>query len=71
MPVEVFPSDWNTLDHSGPNGWVSVIAALCWLGNALRRTKVSVPKPKEDWEDMVKDVLHMLGGLVAFRRARK
>ncbi len=60
-------SDWGVMKKSGVNGWVSIVAALCfWYWLVLKmcvdgyREKAAAKRAQEDWVSAVEDAYFVL-----------
>ncbi|GAW04090.1 hypothetical protein LENED_005856 [Lentinula edodes] len=58
-----FEKEWESLDRSGKNGWLSVLVCLKWWGMALGEEDRK-GQPGEKWRNMVDDVTVVLSSLV-------
>jgi hypothetical protein len=65
---EPYGKDWEGLLHWGPNGTLSVVAALYFWGCAVRMME---SPGQEIWQNAVEDVAWMLEGLALFHESFK
>ncbi|KIK52800.1 hypothetical protein GYMLUDRAFT_179722, partial [Collybiopsis luxurians FD-317 M1] len=61
--------NWNTLDHFGKNGWLSLLACLKWWGKGLARMEIHKRGDGvSDWLMAIDNVSTMLDGLIAYKQ---
>ncbi|PBK63850.1 hypothetical protein ARMSODRAFT_893784 [Armillaria solidipes] len=63
MQQDLYGDKWTSLNVSGPNGWLGIVATLFWWGKAVEKLEASA---RDEWMEAVSDSLWMLKGLVAF-----
>ncbi|KAJ4498480.1 hypothetical protein C8R41DRAFT_864675 [Lentinula lateritia] len=64
-----FEKEWDSLNRSGKNGWLSMLVCLKWWGMALGEEDRK-GQPGEEWRNMVDDVTVVLSSLVTRRVGR-
>ncbi|KAJ3806107.1 hypothetical protein EV368DRAFT_48838 [Lentinula lateritia] len=64
-PCGKLEKERESLDRSGKNGWLSVLACLKWWGTALGDNDDRNGPLGEEWHSMVKDVSFVLNNLIA------
>ncbi|KAJ4001078.1 hypothetical protein F5050DRAFT_1708473 [Lentinula boryana] len=62
---------WESLDRSGKNGWLSVLACLKWWGMALGEQDDREGSKGCEWRTVVKDASLVLNSLIASTREKK
>ncbi|KAJ3744501.1 hypothetical protein DFH05DRAFT_1399238 [Lentinula detonsa] len=62
---------WESLDRSGKNGWLSVLACLKWWGMALGEQDDREGPKGCEWRAVVKDASLVLNSLIASTREKK
>lgn len=70
LPVTNFGGNWKSLDHYGPNGWLSLLACLRWWGECLAKMQDCTARKKgtEEWLFAVNDMAKMLEGLILYKQ---
>lgn len=63
MEREMYGNVWSSLNISGSNGWLSIVATLFWWGKAVEELDTSA---HGEWLEAVTDSLWMLQGLLKF-----
>ncbi|KAJ3718808.1 hypothetical protein C8R42DRAFT_585302, partial [Lentinula raphanica] len=69
FPVSDSVDDWKSLDYSGKNGWLSLLAGIRWWGESL--TQIEEPersKRIDEWLAAIDEMSSMLHGLISFKR---
>ncbi len=63
LEQDAYSDKWTSLNVSGPNGWLGIMATLFWWGKAIEGLEMSA---RDEWMEAVTDSLWVLKGLLVF-----